>query len=674
MLWIDRRNLAKRPFKSLVVGMLLHDGDNGAEMEQQFRYADFQTEPLVQLVARGSPFSATFFKLCEQPRRYPSVDKIVRQMPEVLRQFHIWSEFNPAQTAKVFEIICGKCLYPASQRFGQELFKLFFKITARPVILKSSRLINQSNDSDLGESANKGFASVGDMNLLVMQLALLSRFQYRITDVRQYGGFVTISTATVCRLKDDWILDHIGQALGNKRSKGSGCHKLCNPITAPTSSRSLAHIERIHDSALDEDTALVLKDVTGNLPLPDDQGVSRVAVSGLRQLLQLLALGSVLPLRFNCLHSYFPASFRGEGLRSGDAAFGSPFGVLDLHALLLAYCNNVRFYLHYGEKQVEFEGFKGVSQMSESILSAPYFHSEVAAYEFVEARLWTRGPVCPHCGVIGNSAKLKGKSTRVGVHKCRDCRKPFRVTVGTIFEASHIPLNVWLQAVFLIASSKKGMSSNQLHRSLGISLKSAWFMSHRIREAMRDGNFVPFGVGGGVVEVAETYIGHDKTIKPKGEKRGRGFHHKNKILSLVDRNSGQARSFVVDDVKAKTLAPIIRENLAREAKLMTDDHGVYSYIGREFAAHYAVMHQRGEYVNRLNPEIHTNTIEGFFSVFKRGMKGVYQHCAHNHLHRYLAEFDFRYNNRKALGIEDAERADKLLKGVVGKRLTYQTTA
>lgn len=312
--------------------------------------------------------------------------------------------------------------------------------------------------------------------------------------------------------------------------------------------------------------------------------------------------------------------------------------------------------------------------MADSILSAPYFHNEAAAYAFVEARLWPQGPTCPKCGVIGNSAKMQGKSTRVGVYKCRDCRKPYRVTVGTIFEASHIPLNVWLQAVFLIASSKKGMSSNQLHRSLGISLKSAWFMSHRIREAMRGGEFSLFGQDGGVVEVDETYIGNDRTIKAKGEKRGRGYHHKNKVLSLVDRNSGQARSFVVDDVKAATLAPIIRENLAREARLMTDEAWQYKLVGREFAAHGVVEHQRREYVSKANPEMHTNTIEGFFSVFKRGMKGVYQHCAHNHLHRYLAEFDFRYNNRVALGVEDNERADKILKGVVGKRLTYQTTA
>jgi transposase-like protein len=189
----------------------------------------------------------------------------------------------------------------------------------------------------------------------------------------------------------------------------------------------------------------------------------------------------------------------------------------------------------------------------------------------------------------------------------------------------------------------------------------------------QEGDLAPFGANGGVVEVDETYIGHDKNIKPKGEKRGRGFHHKNKVLSLVDRTSGQARSFVVDDVKASTLWPIIKGNLAREARLMTDENASYLSMGKLFAAHGVVRHMHKEYVNKNDPSLHTNTIEGFLSVFKRGMKGVYQHCGHNHLHRYLAEFDFRYNNRKALGVEDSARADKLLKGVVGKRLTYETT-
>lgn len=304
--------------------------------------------------------------------------------------------------------------------------------------------------------------------------------------------------------------------------------------------------------------------------------------------------------------------------------------------------------------------------MSESILSQSYFHNEEAAYAFVEARVWPHGPVCPKCGVIDRSGKLAGGSTRIGVYKCYDCRKPFTVKVGTIFEASHIPLRLWLQAIFLIASSKKGISSNQLHRTLGITLKSAWFMSHRIREAMRPGSLAPFGTDGGAVEVDETFIGRDPT-----KKFARGTNHKQKILSLVDRESGQARSVVIDDLQLTTILPILRANLSREARVMTDTAGQYDSMSKHFA-HGSVNHTIGEYVSRKDRTVHTNTVEGFFSVFKRGMKGVYQHCGHNHLNRYLAEFDFRYNNRTALGVTDTERAATLLHGVTGKRLTYQT--
>ena len=311
--------------------------------------------------------------------------------------------------------------------------------------------------------------------------------------------------------------------------------------------------------------------------------------------------------------------------------------------------------------------------MSDSILSQPYFHNEEAAYAYVEARVWAKGPVCPHCGGVVRNRKLEGNSTRIGVYKCYDCRKPFTIKVGTIFEASHIPLRLWLQAIFLIASSKKGISSHQLHRTLGITVKSAWFMSHRIREAMRTGDFAPFGSDGGAVEVDETFIGNDRAIKPKGQKKGRGYQHKNKVLSLLDRETGQARSMVVDAVNAKALAPIVLANVAREARLMTDEASYYTKVGREFAEHGVTHHGAGQYVSLFDKTIHTNTIEGFFSVFKRGMKGVYQHCGHNHLNRYLAEFDFRYNNRMKLGVDDHQRAERLLAGVVGKRLTYETT-
>lgn len=304
-----------------------------------------------------------------------------------------------------------------------------------------------------------------------------------------------------------------------------------------------------------------------------------------------------------------------------------------------------------------------------SVLSSPHFHNEEAAYGFVEARVWPNGRVCPHCGVIDSSGKLKGKSTRIGTYKCYACRKPFTVKVGTIFEASHVKLHIWLQAIFLLCSSKKGISSNQLHRTLGVTLKTAWFMGHRIREAMKSGDLAPMGGFGSVVEVDETFIGHDKTVKPKYQKKGRGYAHKHKVLSLVDRETGQVRSMVVDDLKLSTLIPILRENIEIGTKVMTDEAGQYRNLDREFP-HEFVSHGKGEYGRG---PIHTNTIEGFFSIFKRGMKGVYQHCSKEHLHRYLAEYDFRYSNRSALGVEDEDRAERALRGIVGRRLTYRTT-
>lgn len=305
-----------------------------------------------------------------------------------------------------------------------------------------------------------------------------------------------------------------------------------------------------------------------------------------------------------------------------------------------------------------------------SILSKEYFHNEESAYEFVEARLWPHGATCPKCGERERVSKMQGKSTRIGAYKCYKCRKPFTVKVGTIFESSHVKLHLWLQAIFLIASSKKGISSNQLHRTLGVTLKTAWFMSHRIREAMKNDALSAFGSGGGMVEVDETYMGK---VDTKGVK-GSHISQKRKILSLVDRETKQVRTMVMDNITIKSVAPVVRANMAREAQLMTDKAGIYTKIGKEFAAHHVVDHGAGEYVRKGQPEIHTNTVENYFSVFKRGMKGTYQHCGHNHLNRYLAEFDFRYNNRAALDVTDEQRADNLLAGVVGKRLTYQTTA
>lgn len=297
-----------------------------------------------------------------------------------------------------------------------------------------------------------------------------------------------------------------------------------------------------------------------------------------------------------------------------------------------------------------------------SALSAPHFHNEEAAYAYVEKRIWPQGPVCPHCGGVDRISKMQGKSTRIGAYKCYQCRKPFTVKIGTIFEASHVPMNVWLQAIYLIAGSKKGISSNQLHRTLGVTLKTAWFMSHRIREAMRSGSLAPLGEGGGAVEVDETYIGRKAGAgAPKG-----GWGHKMTVLGLIDRNSGRSRLFHVDG--GKEIQSIVLANLSREARLMTDEHVMYRRIGREFAEHGAVMHYNKEYVRG---DITTNTIEGAFSIFKRGMRGVYQFCAEKHLHRYLAEFEFRYSNREANGYNDTARADELLKGIIGRRLTYQ---
>ncbi len=281
-------------------------------------------------------------------------------------------------------------------------------------------------------------------------------------------------------------------------------------------------------------------------------------------------------------------------------------------------------------------------------LTDPIFTDKEAAREHLEATRWADGVFCPHCGGVERLKKLEGKAHRPGLYQCGQCRQQFTVTVGTVFERSKVPLNKWLLATHLMASSKKGISAHQIHRMIGVTYKTAWFMFHRIREAMRDDTPVSFGSGGGFVEVDETFIGHNKAKKPRGQKKGRGGAHKYKILALVDRETGKARSIVVDDLKQTTLGPILRENIAKEATLMTDELGTYKGLGKEFAAHHYVRHGMGEYVNRLNPEILTNTIEGYFSIFKRGMKGVYQHCGRQHLHRYAAEFEFRYNHRIGL--------------------------
>jgi transposase-like protein len=306
--------------------------------------------------------------------------------------------------------------------------------------------------------------------------------------------------------------------------------------------------------------------------------------------------------------------------------------------------------------------------MAKSILSAKHFHDEEAAYKWVEARVWPKGPVCSHCQETQRVSKMQGKATRIGLYKCYACRKQFRVTVGTIFEASHVPLHLWLQAFTLLTSSKKGISSNQLSRMLGVTLKTAWFMSHRIRLAMTDAGFTPLGGAGKVVEIDETLQGR-LSDAPKKFGRGQHFSYRNIVLSLVERG-GPVRSFHMSGATMGTILPVIRANVSRETAIMTDEYSVYQHLGREFARHESVNHAKEEWARG---DVTTNTVEGYFSVFKRGMKGVYQHCAEKHLHRYLAEFDFRYSNRAKLGIDDAARAERALKGIVGKRLTYRTT-
>ncbi|MFZ4807411.1 MAG: IS1595 family transposase [Hyphomicrobiaceae bacterium] len=310
-----------------------------------------------------------------------------------------------------------------------------------------------------------------------------------------------------------------------------------------------------------------------------------------------------------------------------------------------------------------------------SLLSQKHLQNEEAAYAWVEARIWPNGAVCAHCGEDKRVSKMQGKATRIGLYKCYACRKQFNVKIGTIFEKSHIQMHLWLQAFYLLAGSKKGISSNQLSRTLGVTLKSAWFMSHRIREAMRSGSLAPMGGSGdsGVVEVDETYIGtKDGTQKAKG-----GYGHKRAVVTLVNRH-GQARSFHVDKANTATVMPIIRENISSEAVVITDESRIYDPVQNHAAHHARINHFRDEYVSEARSEwitgdIHTNTVEGYFSLFKRGMRGVYQHCAEKHLHRYLAEFDFRYNNRVKLGVDDQERAARAVEGAVGKRLTYRTT-
>ena len=289
----------------------------------------------------------------------------------------------------------------------------------------------------------------------------------------------------------------------------------------------------------------------------------------------------------------------------------------------------------------------------------------------MEANLWADGRSCPHCGVLGQSSVMKGKSTRIGLYKCYACRKPFTVRMGTIFESSHLPLHLWLQVIHLMCASKKGISTRQIQRMLNCSMKTAWFLGHRIREAMAPGaNAGPLGGKGKIVEADETYIGTADGAK-KGRKWG-GMKHKQKVMSLVERG-GNIRSQRILEATKLTAKTVLAANVHPASTLHTDGSQIYRELGvtkdHEFVDH-AISYVG--YGKKMRP-VHTNTLEGFFSVFKRGMVGTYQHCSEAHLNRYLAEFDFRQNNREKLGIDDVSRAVTALEGTKGKRLTYRTT-
>jgi transposase-like protein len=304
-------------------------------------------------------------------------------------------------------------------------------------------------------------------------------------------------------------------------------------------------------------------------------------------------------------------------------------------------------------------------------LSDPIFSDVTAARAHLERTRWPNGPVCPHCGSVDDATALQGEAHRAGVYQCnaKECREQFTVTVGTVFERSKVPLNKWLLASFLMASSKKGVSAHQIGRSLGVTYKTAWFMCHRLREAMTVDSAAPMGGEGKVVEADTSYVGGKEKNKHVGKRNAKniGGAGKQIVHTLVERN-GTARSHHIANVTGKTLRPIIVQNVSRKSTLMTDTAGGYMQIGQEFARHEMVDHGKDEYVRG---GAYSNTVEGYFAILKRGVYGTFHHVSEAHLHRYLAEFDFRYSNRSALGVNDTDRTDEMLRQIAGKRLTYR---
>lgn len=301
-------------------------------------------------------------------------------------------------------------------------------------------------------------------------------------------------------------------------------------------------------------------------------------------------------------------------------------------------------------------------------LRNPIYHDEDAARAHLESLLWPQGPVCPRCGVMEDRiTKLQGKSTRPGVYKCKDCRKPFSVTVGTVMERSHLPLSKWILAAHFMSSSKKGMSALQLQRMLGTNYETAWFLFHRLRECPKDMGRGPLGGEGKTVEADETYIGGKESNKHASKRVGLklAWDLKKSVVVLVERG-GEARSFHVANVTAKTLRNVLVTNVSRASHLRTDKAPAYVGVGAEYASHESTDHSKGEYVR--DGDIHSNTAESYFAILKRGVYGTFHSLSEAHLHRYLVEFDFRYSTRK---ISDVERAELLLKGATGKRLMYR---